>query len=99
MLDATAPLDPYPSAKATPTKPADRIARIAAKIAVTGSLLLALLFVAEFVWAAAHRARYQFDLEWMEGAIVDHVDRLLSGASLYVPPSVDFLIERPGSSA
>jgi hypothetical protein len=47
-------------------------------------------FVAVFTWIAANRASYPFDLEWMEGAMVDHVARLLAGEKLYVPPTIDF---------
>ena len=38
-----------------------------------------------------HRWNYPFDLEWMEGGMLVHVDRLRSGEGLYVPPSADFI--------
>jgi len=37
------------------------------------------------------RIRYPFELEWIEGALVDHVRWLLTGHKLYVPPSLDFV--------
>lgn len=37
------------------------------------------------------RIRYPFELEWMEGAILDHVVRLMHGQPLYVRPSLDFV--------
>lgn len=89
MVDV--PQRAYPNSEETSSKPAASISGIAATIAVAGSVLTSLLFVVEFVFIAAHRARYHFDLEWMEGAIIDHVARVLSGRSLYVPPSVDFV--------
>ena len=36
------------------------------------------------------RMRYPYELEWMEGGCVDHVVRLLKGASLYGEPSLEF---------
>jgi hypothetical protein len=33
------------------------------------------------------RVRYPYELEWMEGAIFDHVERVRNGQPLYVPPS------------
>ena len=38
-----------------------------------------------------HRVGYGFDLEWMEGGMLVHVDRLRNGQGLYVPPSADFV--------
>ena len=36
------------------------------------------------------RARYPFELEWMEGGVLDHVRVVLSGQPLYRAPSVEF---------
>jgi 4-amino-4-deoxy-L-arabinose transferase-like glycosyltransferase len=33
---------------------------------------------------------YPFDLEWLEGATADHVQRILTGQKIYVPPSLAF---------
>jgi 4-amino-4-deoxy-L-arabinose transferase-like glycosyltransferase len=49
---------------------------------------LQLLLMAGVVLA---RIGYPFELEWMEGAMVDHVQRVLRGQPLYVRPSVDFV--------
>ena len=38
---------------------------------------------------AALRVRYPFDLEWLEGAMVDHVRTILEGRPLYPEPSLD----------
>jgi hypothetical protein len=38
----------------------------------------------------AARIRYPYELEWMTGAILDHVERLRTGAPLYGPPSADW---------
>jgi len=34
--------------------------------------------IAAYLWIALHRLDYPFDLEWMEGAGVDHVARILA---------------------
>jgi len=36
------------------------------------------------------RFRYPYELEWMGGAMLDHVERVRSGAPLYGPPSADW---------
>nr|HEX4318822.1 hypothetical protein [Kofleriaceae bacterium] len=37
------------------------------------------------------RLTYPFDLEWMEGGMLDHALRIQQGAGIYVPPSIDFI--------
>jgi 4-amino-4-deoxy-L-arabinose transferase-like glycosyltransferase len=54
-------------------------------------LCLAVLFVIVYLILAFLRIRYPFELEWMEGACVDHVLRILSGEKLYVSPSLEFI--------
>ena len=51
----------------------------------------ALLFVALYVVVAIAHVRYPYELEWMEGGIVDHVQRLLDGKEIFVAPSLDFI--------
>ncbi len=51
----------------------------------------AAVFLAAFFAVALRRAGYPFDLEWMEGSMVQHVERVLSGKPLYGPPSLDFI--------
>jgi hypothetical protein len=43
------------------------------------------------VWAIWHRLPYPYDLEWMEGGLLNHAQRLADGQPLYAPPSVDFI--------
>ena len=38
-----------------------------------------------------NRITYPFELEWIEGSMVDHVIRILSGQKLYVAPSLQFV--------
>ena len=46
--------------------------------------------VYRFLDVAVARIRYPFELEWMEGGIVDHIRLVLSGQALYREPSLDF---------
>ena len=39
----------------------------------------------------AGRATYPLDLEWMEGGVLVHAQRLAQGKGIYVAPSVDFI--------
>jgi 4-amino-4-deoxy-L-arabinose transferase-like glycosyltransferase len=52
--------------------------------------LVAALAIGQVILVAALRIRYPFQLEWMEGAVVDHVRVVLSGQPLYREPSLDF---------
>lgn len=54
-------------------------------LAVGGVFVLAYLFV------ALSRMGYPFELEWMEGGVVDHVRRVLSGTPVYAKPSLEFV--------
>jgi 4-amino-4-deoxy-L-arabinose transferase-like glycosyltransferase len=55
------------------------------------TIVAALFFVAQYILLALLRISYPFELEWMEGSMVDHVQRVLDGKSLYVPPTIDFV--------
>ncbi len=39
---------------------------------------------------AALRARFPFELEWMEGAMIDEVRRVVAGEKIYVKPSLEY---------
>jgi len=60
-------------------------------------LLYSILFVVTIIYVVAYlaialsRIKYPFELEWMEGAMVDHVRRILAGEKLYVAPSLEFI--------
>ena len=57
----------------------------AVALALAAWLTLALLYV------FARRFVYPYDLEWMEGGMLDHALRLAHGQPIYAPPSVDFI--------
>lgn len=54
-------------------------------------LSVAAFFLASYLLVALLRIGYPFELEWMEGASVDQVLRILSGGKLYVAPSLEFI--------
>ena len=53
-------------------------------------IISAVYFIGAFLWVALHRIGYPFELEWQEGAIVDHCRRIISGRPLYASPDLTF---------
>jgi len=51
---------------------------------------LALLYPIAFVAVAVLRMNFPYELEWMEGGALGHVQRILAGQPLYVEPSLEF---------
>ncbi len=51
---------------------------------------LAMGFIGVYVAVALSRVAYPYELEWMEGGVLEHVARLVSGKDLYVEPSLEF---------
>lgn len=70
--------------------PAD-IHSSAAKFSAIACLAAALAFIFAFLWVALRRMGYPYELEWMEGGVLIHVQRVLAGQPLYVAPSLDFV--------
>jgi hypothetical protein len=64
----------------------DRRVALWALLAIPGLLQLGLL-----LYTVARRFAYPFDLEWMEGGLLAHADRLAQGQSIYPPPSIEFI--------
>lgn len=54
------------------------------------AILSAIAFCVIYVIPALVRVQYPYELEWMEGAMVDHVRWILEGHSLYGRPSLTF---------
>jgi 4-amino-4-deoxy-L-arabinose transferase-like glycosyltransferase len=48
-------------------------------------------YIVTYLYIALSRIAYPFDLQWMEGGMVDHVRRVMTGQSLYVAPGVEFV--------
>ena len=55
------------------------------------AVVLALLAVSAYLLTSLARIGYPFELEWMEGASVDTVLRILDGQPLYTQPSPDWV--------
>lgn len=55
------------------------------------ALIASVGFIVMYVFVALKRLSYPFELEWMEGGMVDHVRRILDGFPIYVSPSLDFV--------
>ena len=60
----------------------DGPARFALFVGRAALAAVALGFIVQYVQLAIVRAQYPFELEWMEGSMVDHVRRVL-----VVPPA------------
>jgi hypothetical protein len=62
-------------------------------VMVFRSLVLAgsVAYLALYAILVCFRLRYPFELEWLEGASVDHVRVILAGKPLYAKPSLDFI--------
>ncbi len=59
----------------------------------TGSLsiIMGAAFIALVVALAVMRLIYPYEVEWMEGAMLDHVVRIVAGKPIYSAPSIEFI--------
>jgi len=55
---------------------------------LAGSAALYILLYSGLVWM---RIQYPFELEWQEGAMVEHALRVTKGQPIYLPPHLDFV--------
>ena len=63
-----------------------------ARRAVAGLLVLASVsYGLAYLLVALARVNYPFELEWMEGGMLDHVRRVVAGDSIYAKPSLEFV--------
>jgi len=44
-----------------------------------------------FLWVVGGRLVFPYEIEWMTGSVLDHVERLRAGAPIYVPPGDGFI--------
>lgn len=75
------------------TLPAAREERLqlAARLLCYAVAAFALAYMAVYIGVVCFRIRYPFELEWMEGGVLEHVRRVLVGKPVYVKPSLDFI--------
>ena len=52
---------------------------------------IAVAYLVVYLWMAYYRLRYPFDLEWIEGGMVNEVKRLLQGQGLYTAPGISYV--------
>ena len=66
-----------------PRSPATRLHWAAAAVAAVA--------IAIYLYVAVRRIAYPYALEWMEGGVLTHVERVRAGAPLYAPPTLGFV--------
>ncbi len=69
------------------TGPLYNVSRIVLALALAGGAYYLLVFMV----LAYFRIPFPFDLDWLEGYMVDHVHRILLGEPIYVWPSMEFV--------
>jgi hypothetical protein len=52
---------------------------------------LASWFAVSFIYVAMMSLTYPFHLEWMEGHMIDTIQRIFDGKNIYVEPSIEFV--------
>jgi hypothetical protein len=55
------------------------------------AIVLGAAFIAIVLALSIMRLMYPYEVEWMEGAMLDHVIRILSGKPIYSSPTIDFI--------
>jgi len=53
-------------------------------------ITIGVYFILIYCFVSVSHIRFPFALEWMEGGILDHVQRILMGQSVYGAPALDF---------
>lgn len=77
---------------ATPATSTPTFRPVGGRVLVRGLIAaLAVAPIAAYLWIAAHRIGYPFELDWMEGGSVELAARALAGHSLYTSPSLAFV--------
>jgi 4-amino-4-deoxy-L-arabinose transferase-like glycosyltransferase len=52
---------------------------------------VAVAYLVIYLWMVFYRIRYPFDLEWIEGGMVNQVQRLIHGQGMYVAPAINYV--------
>ncbi len=52
---------------------------------------MAIYLIGLFISTIGGRFSYPYDLEWMEGGMLHHAQRISQGSGIYTPPSVEFI--------
>ncbi len=81
-------LERAPTPKPIPPPPWHRYAQLALWVAIA---IPALYQIGLLIVAIGGRLTYPYDLEWMEGGMLHHAQRIREGVGIYGPPSVEFI--------
>lgn len=54
-------------------------------------LTAAAYYLVAYLWVVFARIHYPFELEWLEGVVLDQVRRILAGQPIYAAPSLTFI--------
>jgi len=54
-------------------------------------IILGCFYITSYLVVALIRMRYQFELQWIEGASLVQMRRILAGQQIYVPPSLEYV--------
>ena len=68
-----------------------RDASVRTALAWRTATVVAAAYMVMYLCVAVLRLKYPFELEWLEGATLDHVRRVLADAPLYARPSLEFI--------
>jgi hypothetical protein len=66
------------------------ISRILLAVFTVLVVVAALVYIGVYLFLAVQRMGYPYELDWIEGGFVDQVGRVLSGQTVYGPPSITF---------
>ncbi len=64
---------------------------MAERLVKAAALAVLLFLLGLLLYVCALRTGYPFELEWLEGATMEHVMRLLEGKGIYTEPSIEFV--------
>jgi len=59
-------------------------------LGATIAAVVAAAFIVLWLALVVLRIGYPYELEWMEGGMLDHIQRVRAGEALYAPPSLEF---------
>lgn len=52
---------------------------------------ISIIYIILFIYVAVSRIGYPFELNWMEGGLLDVVERILDGKPIYTEPSLEYV--------
>lgn len=71
-------------------RPRTAVNRFAARAGLALPVVGGVIAIVAFLYVTVTRFAYPFELEWLESGMLEHVNRLLDGKTLYNAPSAEF---------